>query len=106
MFARVGIFLAEFKNTIVVPCISIIQLRPGVTVIPTIVSEVYPYEEVEKGIRPGVVELRRVVVGYRTTDYVQISSGLREGELVIIEAQGKVKDGTKVKVVGVEESTL
>lgn len=106
MFARCQILLAEFKNAIIVPTESLIAVGPQAQVVPVVTSKVYSQEDIESGAKPGELELREVTVEYQSTDYAYISSGLSDGELVIIEAQGELKDGVKLKVVGVEEATF
>ena len=106
MFARVKIFIAEFEEAIIIPSRSLVMVGPKVIMVPVVTSQIYPYEDVEKGLQPGVVELRKVEVGYLTTDYAQIASGLDEGELIIIEAQREIENGARVKVTGVEEIAL
>lgn len=106
MFTRCEILLVEFKNAIIIPTESLITLGPGAQLVPVIISPTGSQEDIESGTKLGEVELRRVAVGYQSSDYTYISSGLNEGELVIVEAQGELKDGVKVKVVGVEEATL
>jgi RND family efflux transporter MFP subunit len=46
----------------------------------------------------GVAHERKVTVGIRTGDRIQITSGLQEGETVVIEGNYALPDGTKVEV--------
>ncbi len=46
---------------------------------------------------------RKVVVGIRTPDKIEIVSGLQEGETVVIEGNYALPDGTKVEVNTAEE---
>jgi multidrug efflux pump subunit AcrA (membrane-fusion protein) len=46
----------------------------------------------------GVAHERKVTVGIRTGDHIQITSGLAEGETVVIEGNYALPDGTKVEV--------
>jgi multidrug efflux pump subunit AcrA (membrane-fusion protein) len=46
----------------------------------------------------GVAHERKVTVGIRTGDQIQITSGLQEGETVVIEGNYALPDGTKVEV--------
>jgi len=106
MFARCEILLVELKDALIIPTGSLVRVGPDVQLVPVVISEVYSQDEIESGAEPGEVELRRVVVGYQTTDYAYISSGLNEGELVMIEAREEVIGGTKVKVMEVEEAAF
>lgn len=104
MFARCQILLVEFKNAIIIPTESLVFVSPQVQLVPVVTSQLYSQDDIESGAELGEVELRRVTVGYQGTDYAYVSSGLNDGELVIIEAQGELKEGIKAKVVGVEEA--
>lgn len=106
MFSRGDVFIAELKDSLIIPNTALVKLIPGVTIVPLVSYKEASQEEVEKGKKPGEIELRKVEVGYSTSDYVQITSGLSAGDLVVIESQGELKDGVKVKVVGVEEGTF
>ena len=106
MFTRCQILLVEFKNAIIIPTESLINLGPGSQRVPVGSSGAASLSDIETGAKLGRVELRNIVVGYQSSDYAYIPSGLDEGELVIIEAQGELKEGVKVKVVGVEETTF
>jgi multidrug efflux pump subunit AcrA (membrane-fusion protein) len=46
----------------------------------------------------GVAHERKVTVGIRTGDLIQITSGLAEGETVVIEGNYALPDGTRVEV--------
>ena len=50
-----------------------------------------------------MVQLRQVKIGYTTSDYAQVEQGLNAGDLVVLEAQGELKDNSKVKIIGKEE---
>lgn len=105
MFSRANIFMAELENAIMVPRASLLELMPGsgVQIIPIVDYLGQNKEDIEKGLVLGEVQLRQVTAGYFTSDFAQIIKGLSEGELVIIEAKGELKQGAKVKVVNIEE---
>jgi membrane fusion protein (multidrug efflux system) len=44
-----------------------------------------------------------VKIGLRKPGKVQIISGLNEGELVVIEGALKLRDGSKVKILNIDE---
>jgi len=106
MFSRANILIVQLKDAVMIPVTVLIKLTPTVNVVPVVSFGNAAPEEVEKGAVPGKVELRQVEVGYTGSDYVQIISGVNPGDLVITGSTGEIKDGTKVKVVGVEESAL
>ncbi len=106
MFTRCQILLVEFENVIMIPADSLITLSPGAYLVPVVGLGIHSQSDIESGAKLGKIELRSVVVGYRSTDYVYVSSGLDEEDLVIIEAQGELQKGAKVKVVGVEEAAF
>lgn len=47
----------------------------------------------------GVVEYRKVQLGRRIEDKIEIISGIADGENVVITGQSKLMDGTKVEVI-------
>lgn len=106
MFTRCQILLVEFKNVIIIPGDSLITLTPGAYLVPVVGLGIHSQSDIESGAKLGKIELRSVVVGYQSTDYVYVSSGLDEDDLVIIEAQGELQKGAKAKVVGVEEAAF
>lgn len=106
MFSRAKVYLTEIKNAIVLPSSSVLAISPEVNVVPAIDLAENKLEDVEKGIKPGKIALRRVTAGYSSADYVEIISGIKEGDLVVIESKGELKEGVKAKVVGVEEALM
>jgi cobalt-zinc-cadmium efflux system membrane fusion protein len=50
--------------------------------------------------------LKPITLGYLTTDYAEIASGVEEGDQVISEARGALKDGSKVSLLEVEEAGI
>ena len=54
-------------------------------------------------VRDGVVETRKIRVGLMAGDAVQVLDGVREGETVIANAGGSLRDGEKVKPVRRED---
>jgi multidrug efflux pump subunit AcrA (membrane-fusion protein) len=55
-------------------------------------------------VRDGVVESRKIRVGLMSGDAVQVLDGVRDGDTVIANAGGSLRDGEKVKPVPREES--
>jgi RND family efflux transporter MFP subunit len=101
MFSRAEISIADLKHVLIIPTSSIMQAGGGKILVPVIPKATL--RTGEDGIQTGVVQIRRVVQGYATNDYVQVTQGLGEDDLVVIETQGELKDNAKVKIVGTEE---
>lgn len=101
MFSRAEIFIIELKDALIVPTTSLIQAGPDTTLAPVMPAQFI--EKSEDGTQIGIVQLRRVKLGYVTSDYAQVTEGLGANDLVVIEAQGELKDNVKVKIVGIEE---
>jgi len=91
MFARAMITVAEFKNAIVIPSLSLNKKDEGYNV------------SVVEG--QNTARVRPVKVDYVTTDYSVVGEGLNEGELVVTEAPQELKDGMPVEVIEVQENT-
>ncbi len=47
----------------------------------------------------GVAKLRNLVIGNSSNDYLEVLSGLKSGDVVIVNGQNNLKDNYKVKVV-------
>ncbi|MEW6534647.1 MAG: efflux RND transporter periplasmic adaptor subunit [Candidatus Auribacterota bacterium] len=86
MFARVKINVFEKKNALVIPSSAVIKFDNK-----TMVMVVNPDTE--------IVHERPVSVEYSTTDYAVIDRGLKEGELVVVEDQQGLAEGTPIKII-------
>lgn len=106
MFSRARVYLIELVNAIIVPKTSLLPIAPGVNIVPLINPAGGNLEEIEKGAAVAQAELRKVTTGYTSADYVEIIEGLKEGDLVITETRGELKEGLKVKIVGIEDSSF
>ncbi len=60
----------------------------------------------EKPLEFGIVEERKVKLGYMTQDLAEIADGLKEGEMVIIEMQEEFKDKARVEISEVQEGLM
>lgn len=49
---------------------------------------------------------RSITLGYVTTDYAEIAEGIQEGEAVISEARGILKDGSRISFLEEEEAAF
>jgi len=106
MFSRAEISIVDLKDALVVPITCLIN-KGGLMYIPVVPAQsLIKKGEDENPI--GVVQIRRVTIGYKTSDYAEIKAGVNPGDLVVLEVQGEgeFKDNAKVKVVGVEEMNL
>ncbi len=101
MFSRAEILIIELKNAFIVPTTCIINAGRDINLIPIIPPQTIKKTEEETEV--GIVQLRQVKVGYATSDYAQVEQGLDAGDLVVLEAQGELKDKSKVKIIGKEE---
>lgn len=84
MFVRVRIKIFETKNAIIIP-------RPALKK----VKGAYHVFTVNQNNK---AEFKTIKLGYVTTDNVQITEGLNEGELVVVEGMEELKDGSKVQI--------
>lgn len=84
MFARVSIIVEE-KNTFVLPQDAVIKQLDGKKVV----------FKVEK----GVAEKTEVMTGIKEKDRIEIISGIKKGDLIIINGQHSLKEGMKVNPV-------
>lgn len=101
MFSRAEISIIELKDALIIPATAIIPAGTGVTLLPVISTQ--SLKKGEDETETGIVQLRRISLGYMTTDYVEVTEELSPDELVVVEAQGDLKDNTPVKIVGLEE---
>jgi membrane fusion protein (multidrug efflux system) len=51
-------------------------------------------------VTDGKIEKRAVTIGRRIPGFVVITEGLSEGESVVTEGTGKVRDGSDVELLG------
>ena len=83
MFARVSLIIKEIKNAPVILKEAIMGKEPGA------------YVYVINGDR---AMLKNIKTGIRQNGYFEITDGLRQGELVVIMGQQRLKDGAFVKM--------
>lgn len=95
MFARAELTVFEKEDALVIPTTAL-QDQDGDGV----------FEAVFVADEAQIAHLRPIQLGYMTTDYAEIGSGIDEDEQVVVEARGKLKDGSKVVLLEVEESGL
>ncbi|MBU1912979.1 MAG: efflux RND transporter periplasmic adaptor subunit [Candidatus Omnitrophica bacterium] len=90
MFARAMITVAEFKDALVIPSLSLSKKDEGYNV--TVVDA------------QNKARVKPVKVEYVTTDYSVIGEGLYEGELVVTETPQELKEEMPVQVIEVQEN--
>ncbi|MDD5020943.1 MAG: efflux RND transporter periplasmic adaptor subunit [Endomicrobiaceae bacterium] len=90
MFGRGTIILKELKDVMLVPSESIISLNDNVFLVPIVIPDYRAPGE-------GVVQMRPCQLGEKLTDKTVILQGLQIGDMVVIETQGQLSDGIKVK---------
>jgi membrane fusion protein (multidrug efflux system) len=95
MYADCDIYLSEFKNAIIVPSESVIEVGEM-----KVVPLVKPVSE-----KIGIIELRKIDIGY-SSNYTVIKDGLAENDIIVMETQQPLKDGMKVKIIEVIEAKL
>ncbi|MCM8792753.1 MAG: efflux RND transporter periplasmic adaptor subunit [Candidatus Omnitrophica bacterium] len=104
MFSRSEIVIIELKDAFIIPSVALIPAGKGMMLVSVISPE--SIETTQESIQTGIVQLRRVEIGYITSDYVQITKGLYENDLVVLEAQGELQDNTKVHITAIEEANF
>ncbi len=103
MFSRAEILIVDLKNAIMVP-ITCLTPKGGMIFAPVIPLKTIQKIEDEES-QTGTVQMKKVTLGYKTSDYAEVKEGLSSGDLIVLEVQGEgeFKDNTKVKIVGTEE---
>lgn len=101
MFSRAEILIAELKDAFIVPASCVIPGPGGTTLLPVIPAESIGNGKEEAQV--GFVQLKKARLGYQTSDYAQVTEGLNADDLVALEAQGELKDNTRVKILETEE---
>jgi membrane fusion protein (multidrug efflux system) len=104
MFCRAEISIVELKDALLIPSASLISAGDQTILAPVIPAQSLKIDKNE--IETGTLQLRRVTVGYMTSDYAQIIEGLDKDDLIVIEARGELKDNTPVRVSAIEEINL
>ncbi|MCX5781433.1 MAG: efflux RND transporter periplasmic adaptor subunit, partial [Elusimicrobia bacterium] len=85
MFAKVEIFAKKHQNALIIPQ-EAVMYNPGSENTVFVINN------------DGLASLRTVKLGLQTKGYVQVLSGVNEGEDVITVGQFNIKEGLKVKV--------
>ena len=90
MFGRGVILLKELKNVMLVPNDSIISLNDNAFLVPVVSPDYRTPGE-------GTILMRPCQLGEKLAEKTVITNGIQIGEMVVIETQGQLNDGMKVK---------
>ncbi len=93
MFARIKILLYQKKNTLVLPADSLQGKENNYSI--------FVIDPQTKAVHS-----QPVVIGYQRTDYVQVDSGVKEGDLVAITGLDRLKEESKVRIIETQEAEL
>ncbi|MCB4755984.1 MAG: efflux RND transporter periplasmic adaptor subunit [Elusimicrobia bacterium] len=84
MFARVKVFIMEKPDVLVVPWTALREGKAG--------KEVFRLDG-------DNVHAQSVQIGYESSDYVEILSGLKEGDKIVAQVTDRLQDGGHVEVI-------
>lgn len=99
MFGRGVILLKELKNVMLVPNDSIVSLGESAFLVPVVSPDYRTPGE-------GTILMRPCQLGERLTDKTVVEQGIQIDEFVVIETQGQLSDGMKVKFLEAIEDTI
>ncbi|MGB2705248.1 MAG: efflux RND transporter periplasmic adaptor subunit [Candidatus Omnitrophota bacterium] len=106
MFVRALISTYENDNALIIPTSAFKKKDTDYFVY--VVHKEKAAEEAEEGkeaiLEKGVVEVKKVEIEYLTQDVAEIAKGLKEGELIIVEAFQEFKNNEKVEITEVQET--
>ena len=103
MFTRSLIDIYSADDVVVIPSVALEKTEEGYVVFVVHEAEEESEEEVREAVGYGTAEARPIEFEYRSSDYSVIKRGLKEGELVVVETQEKLKDATKVAISEIQE---
>ncbi len=94
MFARAEVAVFEKPDALVVPT-SALKDQDGDGTFESVFV-----------VQDDMATTKPIVLGYLTTDYAEIQEGIIEGEQVITEARGNLKEGSRVTLLEAEEAAF
>jgi len=105
MFARTLISTYEKDSALIIPT-SAFKKKDADYFVYVVhkVEELIKKDEKEPVLERGTVEVRKVEIAYLTQDAAEVSKGLKEGELIIVEAHQEFKDKEPVEITEVQET--
>ena len=92
MFARLNLTLKSEKDTIAVPSEAVIVTPKGLRV-------AYVVED-------GKAQQRKITTGIEGGGKIQILSGIKAGDQIVVAGNEKLKDGVEVRLPGAEKKAL
>lgn len=95
MFARIWISVYEKKNTIKLPTSCFYDIDNN-----------GEFDSIYVVGDDNIAKETQVKIGYVSTDYMEVTDGMREGEQVVSESMAELKDGVKVDVIEVQEAAF
>jgi membrane fusion protein (multidrug efflux system) len=98
MFARGEIFIRELHDVVLVPTDSIISLNDMTFLVPIVSPDANPSE--------GTIQMRPCSIGDKVGEKTIVFSGLNLGDLIVVETQGQLSDGVKVKFQELKEEDV
>ena len=99
MFGRGVILLKELKDVLLVPNDSIVSLGENAFLVPVVSPDYRTPGE-------GTILMRPCQLGEKLTDKTVVEQGIMINELVVMETQGQLTDGMKVKFLEAIEDTV
>lgn len=90
MFGRGQIYVTEIENAMLVPSDSIVSLGDNASLVPIVKPD-------PKVPGEGTVEMRQIKPGMKLSQVTVIDDGLFPDEMVVVETQGQLTDGLRVK---------
>jgi membrane fusion protein (multidrug efflux system) len=108
MFTRALVSTYENESALIIPT-SAFKKKEAEYFVYVVHKEETPGAESEEEVKEpvlelGVVEVRKIEIAYLTQDVAEISKGLQEGEIVIVEAFQEFQDKDKVEISEVQET--
>ena len=99
MFGRGIILLKELKNVMLIPNDSVVSLGEKTFLVPVVSPDYRTPGE-------GTILMRPCQLGEKLAEKTVIKQGLQVNELVVIETQGQLTDGMKVKFIEAIEDNI
>jgi membrane fusion protein (multidrug efflux system) len=89
MYARVNFTVDQRENTLVVPSNAVVDLQGSRGVF-----------QPDKGAQGDVARFKKIEVGLSDNDFVEVSSGLTEGERVVTTGAAALREGDRIVLLG------
>jgi RND family efflux transporter MFP subunit len=89
MYARVDFKVDQRDNTLVVPANAVVDLEGSRGVF-----------QPDKGAQGDVVRFKKIEIGLSDNDFVEVASGLDEGDRVVTTGAGALREGDRIVLLG------